>query len=96
MNFSLCYSLKFSELSTKTLLSRNTMDNLNPEIFSFIRMKPLSQIMGMSQSRFTQKLRHHKIKGQVQSFTAEEQEKLKKGLGSLMDILNSEVQKMRI
>jgi hypothetical protein len=70
------------------------MDNLNTEIFNFIRMKPLSQIMGMSQARFTQKLRHHKIKGQEQSFTIEEQEKLKKGLSSLMSLLNTEVQKV--
>jgi hypothetical protein len=69
------------------------MENLNPEIFSFIRMKPLTQIMGMSQARFTQKLRHHKIKGQEQSFTSEELEKLKKGLTTLMDILNAEVGK---
>ena len=70
------------------------MDNLNTEIFNFIRMKPLSQIMGMSQARFTQKLRRHKIKGQIQSFTIEEQEKLKKGLSTLMDLLNAEVQKV--
>ncbi len=69
------------------------MENLNPEIFSFIRMKPLTQIMGMSQARFTQKLRHHKIKGQEQSFTSEELDKLKKGLTTLMDILNAEVGK---
>ena len=70
------------------------MNDLNPEIFNFIRIKPLTQIMGMSQSRFTQKLRNHKIKGLVQTFTIEEQVKLKRGLVTLMAILNAEVQKV--
>lgn len=80
----------------QTLYSETNMKDLNPEIFNFIRIKPLTQIMGMSQSRFTQKLRNHKIKGQVQSFTSDEQIRLKKGLGTLMDILNAEVQKVKV
>jgi hypothetical protein len=80
----------------QNIFLKTNMNDLNPEIFNFIRIKPLTQIMGMSQSRFTQKLRNHKIKGQVQSFTVDEQEKLKKGLGTLMDILNAEVQKVNI
>lgn len=67
------------------------MQTFNSEIFDLVKIKPFTQLLNMSPSRFTQKLRKYKIKGKEQNFSPEESEKIKQGLELLSSLIKYEL-----
>lgn len=67
---------------------------MNKELFDFVKIKPLLKQLGMSHSRFTQKLYQYKVKGFSQNFTDEERLKIKQNLLVIAAIIKEEAEKI--
>jgi hypothetical protein len=67
---------------------------MDREIFTFIRIKPFTQLLGISHARFTQKLHQYNVKGLPQDFNESDKEKLKRGLITLADMIKLEADKL--
>jgi hypothetical protein len=67
---------------------------LNPELFQFLKIKPLLEGLDMSPARFTQKLYRYKIRGIEQQFTETELEDIKRSLKVISSIIDEETQKI--
>jgi hypothetical protein len=67
---------------------------LNPELFQFLKIKPLLEGLDMSPARFTQKLYRYKIRGIEQRFTETELAEIKRSLRLITAIIDEETQKI--
>jgi hypothetical protein len=67
---------------------------INKELFDFVRIKPFTRVLNISQAQFTQRLHKHKVNGYEQSFKKEETHKMKLALLSLSEMLRVEAEKM--
>ena len=67
---------------------------MNRDIFQLIKIKPFTQLLGISPSRFTQKLHKYDVRGLQQDFNTSDKEKLKRGLLTLADMIKEEANKL--
>ena len=67
---------------------------MNRDIFQLIKIKPFTQLLGISPSRFTQKLHKYDVRGLQQDFNESDKEKLKRGLLTLSDMIKEEANKL--
>lgn len=67
---------------------------MNRDIFNLIKIKPFTQLLGISPSRFTQKLRKYDVRGLQQDFNESDKEKLKRGLLTLSEMIKEEANKL--
>ena len=67
---------------------------INKELFDFVKIKHLLRGLGMSPSRFTQKLYAYEIREQKQRFTAEEIAQIKSSLLVIAAIIKDEAEKI--
>jgi hypothetical protein len=67
---------------------------LNPELFQFLKIKPLLGGLEMSPARFTQKLYKYKVRGIEQRFTETELVEIKRSLRLIAAIIDEETEKI--
>lgn len=67
---------------------------MNREIFSMVKIKPFTELLGISPSRFTQKLHKYHVRGLQQDFTENDKVKLKQGLNILAEMIKAEANKL--
>lgn len=67
---------------------------MNRDIFQLIKIKPFTQLLGISHARFTQKLHQYNVKGLPQDFNESDKEKLKRGLLTLSEMIKEEANKL--
>jgi hypothetical protein len=68
--------------------------NYMEEIFFFLKPAPFSAMMGLSSSRFSQKLHGFKTKGFVQKFDEKQKEELKRSILLSLELIKIEVEKL--
>jgi hypothetical protein len=67
---------------------------MNRDIFNLIKIKPFTQLLGISPARFTQKLHKYNVRGLKQDFNERDNEKLKIGLLRLSEMIKEEANKL--
>ena len=67
---------------------------MNRDIFQLIKIKPFTQLLGISPARFTQKLHQYDVRGLQQDFNETDKVKLKRGLLTLAELIKDEANKL--
>lgn len=63
----------------------------NTQIFDLVKIKPFTELLRISPSRFTQKLKRYKIRGIEQKFSQEELDKIVHGLHYVQKLIAYEI-----
>jgi hypothetical protein len=67
---------------------------MNRDIFQLIKIKPFTELLGISPARFTQKLHKYDVRGLQQDFNETDKVKLKRGLLTLAELIKDEANKL--
>jgi hypothetical protein len=67
---------------------------MNRDIFQLIKIKPFTELLGISPARFTQKLHQYDVRGLPQDFNESDKVKLKRGLLTLAEMIKEEANKL--
>jgi hypothetical protein len=67
---------------------------MDRDIFQMVKIKPFTQVLGVSPARFTQKLHQYSVRGMIQNFNEQEKVKLKSAMLMLADMIKTEAEKL--
>jgi hypothetical protein len=67
---------------------------MNRDILQLIKIKPFTELLGISPARFTQKLHQYDVRGLPQDFNESDKVKLKRGLLTLAEMIKEEANKL--